>query len=210
MAERKIGKGVMGHAAGKAVDPDAYEGDEGRAIDSAMDRYEVFHSKAPLEVVDVAHDPPQYVTNIGHAVSTSYRTDKWYDDGADVDYKHVHDPEEGEKYDYDLGSGVRFYENADSASTADVRRNGRSRPPKKYPKAWTRLGMFMGADVRRNDGSFEEVDAARSAKDCWLLCSPSGDMLAIYSPRPQKDGSEGFLAIMCGGKLRVIEDGIDG
>jgi hypothetical protein len=35
-------------------------------------------------------------------------------------------------------------------------------------------------------------------------------MLAIYSPHPQRDGSEGFLAFMCGGNLRVIEDGIDG
>jgi hypothetical protein len=210
MESRKIGPGVMGHAAGPIVDPDVYKGAEGRSLDAAMDRYETFHAKAPLEVVDVAHEPPQLLCCIGHAVSTSYRTDKWYDDGKDIDYKHVHDPEEGEKYDYALGEGVRFYENADLASASDVKKNGRHRPPKSYPKAWARLGMFVGADLRRNDGEFQEIDSSKSASDCWLLCSPSGDMLAIYSPRAQPDGSEGFLAIMCGGKLRVIKDGIDG
>ncbi len=208
--KRNIGPGAMGHGAGTVIDPDAVRGADGKAIDRAMDRYEVFHAKKPMEVVEVSHDPPEFVVCIGFAVSTSYRTDKWYADGQDTDYKHLHDFEDGRPYHHDLGEGVKFFENAALAAPLDVRKNGKTRIPKKYPKAWTRLGKFLGSDIRRNDGSYQEVDSNQSAKDCWLLCSPSGDMLAIYSPHPQRDGSEGFLAFMCGGKLRVIEDGIDG
>jgi len=209
-AKRNIGPGAMGHAAGEVIDPDHVRGAGGKGIDSAMDRYETFHAKKPMQVVEVSHEPPEFVVCIGFAVSSSYRTDKWYADGEDTDYKHLHDKEDGRPYHHDLGEGVQFFENASLASPTDVRKNGKTRMPKRYPKAWTRLGKFLGSDIRRNDGSYQEVDSNQSARDCWLLCSPSGDMLAIYSPHPQPDGSEGFLAFMCGGKLRVVAEGIDG
>jgi hypothetical protein len=206
--DRRLGPGVMGHVEGREVDPDRFKGTRGRAIDEAMDKYEVFHAKKPLDVVDVKHEPPARLVCIGDAHSVSYKTDKWYADGKDIDYKHLHG--KSEKVPYEIGKGVMFYENAHLAGPESIRANGTTRPPRAYPKAWTRLGKFQGADLRRNDGEFEEVDARKSAKDCWLLCAPDGKMLAIYSPHQQDDGGEGFLAIMCGGGLRVLKDGIDG
>ncbi|NJN64477.1 MAG: hypothetical protein HC882_06080 [Acidobacteria bacterium] len=203
-----VGPGSMGRVFGTSVNPDRYSGSRGGALDAAMDRYEVFHDKAPLDVVRVEHDPPRRLVCLGEALSTSYRTDKWYDDGKDVDYKHLHDESEGKRY--ATGRGVRFYENADFATREDVRENGASKPPMAYPRAWTRLGLFLGCDLQRHDGEYQEIDAGKSAKGCWLLSSPEGNMLAIYSPEPQADGSEGFLAILCGGRLRVEEGGIDG
>lgn len=210
MHDRKVGSGVMGHISGRAIDPDALQGMELRDVTKAMDRYEIFHQKQPLEVVHVEHEPPEQLVPMGFAVSSSYRTDKWKKDGSDIDYKHVHNDKGEKPYDYSGGHGVRFYENSEFVDKRTIRANGLVEAPKEYPEAWTRLGAFMGSDVRGDDGEFHEVDAKKSAKDCWLLCSPSGNMLAIYSPRPQADGSVGFLAIMCGGELRVIKDGIDG
>ena len=206
--ERRLGPGVMGRVAGREVDPDRFSGARGHDIDAAMDKYETFHSKKPLEVVDVGHEPPARLVCIGDALSVSYRTDKWYADGKDIDYKHLHGKSEDQPY--EVGKGVLFYENAQLADPNDVRKNGTTRPPRAYPKAWTRLGKYLGGELRRNDGEFEEIDSRKSARDCWLLCAPDGKMLAIYSPQPQEDGSEGFLAIMCGGGLRVLKDGIDG
>ena len=56
--KRNIGPGAMGHGAGHVIDPDEIKGADGSAIDGAMDRYEVFHAKKPMEVVEVSHDPP--------------------------------------------------------------------------------------------------------------------------------------------------------
>jgi len=208
MPEHRQGPGVMGRFFGRPVDPDRFSGRRGGDVDAAMDKYELFHAKAPLDVVDVDHEPPARLVCIGDASAVSYKTDKWYKDGNDIDYKHLHG--KSEKVQYEHGKGTMFYENAAFADPATIRENGTMRSPRAYPKAWTRLGKFQGADLRRNNGEWEEVDAKQSARDCWLLCAPDGKMLAIYSPKPQDDGSEGFLAIMCGGDLRVLKDGIDG
>lgn len=208
MEEHRPGPGVMGRYFGRTVDPDRYSGPRGQSLDAALDKYETFHAKHPIDVVDVTHEPPSRLVCIGDAHAVSYKTDKWYKDGSDIDYKHIHGHSETKPY--ETGKGVLFYENAALADPKDIRANGTTRPPRAYPKAWTRLGKFQGADLRRNDGEWQEVDARHSAKDCWLLCAPDGKMLAIYSPKPQDDGSEGFLAIMCGGDLRVLKDGIDG
>lgn len=204
------GGGVMSRGFGKPIDPDRVEGSQGRQLDAALDRYETFHKKKPIDVVRIKHAPPAQLCEIGDALSVSYRTDKWYEDGKDIDYKHVHDPEDGVHKRYEMGSGVRWYENARTASPEE-RARGTCKPPRAYPEAWTRLGMFLGSFCRRDDdGEVAEVDASKSARECWLLCAPDGKMLAIYSPEPQSDGSVGFLAIACGGKLDVIEDGIVG
>lgn len=208
MPEHRPGPGVMGRYFGRSVDPDRYQGQRGHDIDAAMDKYETFHSKHPIDVVDVTHEPPARLVCIGDASAVSYKTDKWYKDGTDIDYKHLHG--KSEKVQYPPGKGVMFYENAALADPQSIKANGTTRPPRAYPKTWVRLGKFQGADLRRNGGEWEEVDAKESARDCWLLCAPDGKMLAIYSPKPQPDGSEGFLAIMCGGDLRVLKDGIDG
>ena len=208
MEEHRPGPGVMGRYFGRTVDPDLYSGTRGQDLDGAMKKYETFHAKQPLDVVDVAHEPPSRLVCIGDAEAVSYKTDKWYKDGNDIDYKHLHGHSETKPY--ETGKGVMFYENASLADPADIRANGTTRPPRAYPKAWTRLGKFLGCDIHRNDGEHAEVDSRKSARDCWLLCAPDGKMLAIYSPKPQDDGSEGFLAVMCGGNLRVLKDGIDG
>jgi len=201
---------------GRDVDPDRYEGRRGAALDGAMKRYEVFHAKRPLRVVDLGHELPTQLVPIGQCISTMYRTDKWHKDGVDEDYKHVHDDSSGGRdKEYDFGKGVTLYEPAREASRSKVegRRSSRGRPgktvklPVPRPEALTMLGYCLGVFVQRfDDQEFYEVNP----RGCYLMCSPSGDMLAVYSPEKQPDGSSGFLMIMAGGGLRVLKDGIDG
>jgi hypothetical protein len=193
---------------GEDVDPD---GLSGSAIDSAMDRYEIFHAKKPLRVAELAHDIPTSWTCVGDGLAVMYRTDKWKADGTDEDYKHLHDKRDDEPY--QVGKGVRFYEPAAEVRRSTVRGKRRTsrtkgkRLPVRIPKALTLLGYCLGAFVRRDDdGETYEVNP----RGCYLFCSPSGDLLLLYSPEEQADGSSGFLAAMAGWDLRVLKDGIDG
>lgn len=201
---------------GRDIDPDRVKPARGRDFDAAMDRYEVFHAKRPLRSVELKHDLPTSWVCVGQAISTMYRTDKWHDDGDDEDYKHVHDHSDGKEYTF--GKGVLVYEPAREArrSVVDdgrgrkVRSNPDAEPeplPVPEPKALTLLGYCLGIFVRRFDD--EEVYEL-NPRGCYLFCSPTGDLLALYSPMKQPDGSSGFLAVLAGGKLRVVEDGIDG
>lgn len=201
---------------GRDVDPDLVRGAGGGGLDSAMDRYEVFHAKRPLRSVELSHDLPTSWICVGQAVSTMYRTDKWHEDGDDEDYKHVHDVHDGKEYEF--GKGVLMYEPATQARKSKVEdesgrhvtanvENKPERLPVPHPKALTLLGYCLGIFVRRFD---DEEIYELNPRGCYLFCSPSGDMLALYSPKKQPDGSSGFLCILAGGKLRVIEDGIDG
>lgn len=201
---------------GRDVDPDRLRGASGKHLDDAMDKYEVFHAKRPLRTVELKHDLPSSWVCVGQAVSTMYRTDKWHDDGDDEDYKHVHDLSDGKEYEF--GRGVFMYEPSSQASKSKVeddrgrhvRANADVKPeklPVPKPDALTLLGYCLGMFVRRfDDGEIYELNP----RGCYLFCSPSGDMLALYSPKKQPDGSSGFLCVLAGGKLRVIEDGIDG
>lgn len=193
--------GVERRKFGKAVDPDKVKA---RDLDAAMDRFETFQQKPPQDVVRVEHDPPASVIPVGDCLSVMYRSGKWYED-KDVDYKHRHGPTE--QKDYAPGKGVRLYENARFASAA-VKKNGAAvKLPRSTPDAWTRLGYCLGLFVRKDeDGEVYECNP----RNTWLLSAPDGHMLAIYSPKPQSDGSVGFLCVMAGGKLRVLKEGIDG
>jgi hypothetical protein len=156
-------------------------------VRDALDRYETFHKKTPKQLVrlDPKHAIPTQVDRIGELLSVAYRTDKWYDDGADVDYRHV--VEEG---------GQTLFEPKGSHSWAK-----KVRLPVAPPKTVTLLGKSLGLFVRREDnGQVYEGNP----RDSYLFCSPSGNMLLLYSP------SQGFLAMACGGKLSVKEHGIDG
>lgn len=193
-------------------DPDALSGAPGRHLDKAMSRYETFHAKSPIRVAELEHDLPKDWVEIGDALAVMYRTDKWKRDGNDEDYKHLHD--RGDDKPYDLGRGVRLFEPAAEAKRSKVgtqRANTgalkRCRLPVSAPKAITLLGYCLGFFVRRDeDGEIYECNP----RGCYLFCSPSGDMLLVYSPDKQPDGSSGVLAIMAGGNLRVLKDGIDG
>lgn len=177
-------------------DIDSIGGAEGRALDAAMDRYRTFHAKDPIRIAELKHDLPTHWKEVGDALAVMYRTDKWKRDGTDEDYKHLHDA--GDDKPYDIGKGVRIYE--------PVRGRGRSLPVAR-PQALTLLGYCLGVFVRKDDdGEIYEANP----RGCYLFSSPSGNMLAIYSPEQQPDGSSGFLAVMAGGKLRVLKDGIDG
>lgn len=211
--------GAMNTDFGSSVDPDQMPADAAADLMKAMDKYHTFHSKDPLRLIKIRHDLPKELICVGDCVSVMYRTDKWYKDGEDVDYKHVHDPIENQEY--KPGHGVRMYEPARSA-TAELRQLAknevggvlapdlavhRSGPPVSYPKAMTMLGKCLGFFVRRyDDGEVYECNP----RNTYLFCSPKGDLLAVYSPETQPDGSVGFLCLMAGGKLRVIKDGIDG
>jgi hypothetical protein len=203
---------------GRDVDPDRYNGKRGKDLDAAMNRYETFHAKRPMRVVDLGHELPTSVVCVGQVISTMYRTDKWHKDGDDEDYKHVHDNSRGGKErEYEFGKGVLAYEPAREASRSRIESGSkRSKPAKTekpvpfpvgVPSALTLLGYCLGVFVHRfDDDQIYEINP----RGCYLFCSPKGDMLALYSPNAQPDGSRGFLMIMAGGGLRVLKDGIDG
>lgn len=202
---------------GREIDPDRYSGKRGKELDAAMNRYETFHAKRPLRAVELSHDLPTSVVPVGQVLSTMYRTDKWHDDGDDEDYKHVHDNSRGgSDKEYEFGKGVIAYEPVREANKSVVEGGGKQkkaraekavRLPVHAPGALSLLGYCLGIFVRRfDDNEVYEI----SPRGSYLFCSPKGDMLAIYSPDEQPDGSVGFLMVMAGGGLRVLKDGIDG
>ena len=175
-------------------DPDALPVESGRQLDKAMNRYETFHAKKPMRLIELEHELPHEWKLMGDALAVMYRTDKWKKDGTDEDYKHLHDA--GDDKPYPVNRGVRFYEPASSGQKLPVAR----------PSALALLGYCLGAFVRQDDGETYETNP----RGCYLFSSPSGDLLLIYSPDKQPDGSSGFLAAMAGANLRVLKDGIDG
>lgn len=189
---------------GKEIDPDAIDGARGKSLDGAMSRFEIFQQKAPQMVVRVEHDAPSKVVPVGDCTAVMYRSSKWHDDGADEDYKHLHDADE--KRQYAPGKGPIVYENAKFATAALKRNNGIKEAPRVLPEAWARLGYCLGFFVRKEDGELYESNP----RNTWLLATPDGHMLAIYSPRPQSNGDVGFLCLIAGGKLRTLKEGIDG
>lgn len=181
------------------------------ALKKAKSRYKTFHDKDPIALAELRHDLPKRWVNVGQCMSVMYRTDKWKKFGDDVDYKHLHDKSDG--ITYPVGRGVQIYEPASEATKSRVA--GREphltrreqKLPVREPKALTLLGYCLGMFVRRHDtGEIYEVNP----RGTYLFSSPSGDMLAIYSPQKQPDGYAGFLCVMAGGKLRVLKGGIDG
>jgi hypothetical protein len=190
---------------------DDVNGSDGRDLDGAMSRYETFHAKQPIRIAELEHDIPTSWICTGDGLSVMYKTDKWHKDGDDEEYKHLHG--HSEKRPYALGKGVRVFEPATEAKRSrvggkPVKLDGRAqRLPVAIPKALTLLGYCMGLFVRHtHDGEVYEVNPRGS----YLFCSPAGDLLLVYSPTKQADGSSGFLCAMAGGSLRVLKDGIDG
>jgi hypothetical protein len=203
---------AMSRMYGKEIDVDRLPAARGRIVDAAMKRYETFHKKDPIDVRELSHDPPARVVCVGDALAVAYRTDKWKKDGDDIDYKHVHEGKSGGLY--PMFKGVKLYEPASEYRKSLLGKNPvESRlkeqgPPVRYPKAFTRLGYCLGVWCRRYD--VDEGYFSAHPRGCDLYCSPSGNLLGVYSPEEQPDGSIGWLAIMAGGNLRVIADGIDG
>lgn len=191
---------------GKDTDPDRVQGARGKDLDKSFDRYEIFHKKQPIRVVELRHELPTQLSEIGDALAVMYRTDKWKADGDDEDYKHLHDRSENKPY--EPGKGVRLY--IPSRLVPRGISGKRSGPPVRYPQSLTLLGRCLGFFVRPDDT--EEIFEIDRLKHSYLFCSPSGNMLAVYAaePEPNQDGAQGFLCVMAGGKLRVIGDGIDG
>lgn len=156
-------------------------------VNDAMERFHTFHKKEPRRLIEInpKHTIPAQVDRIGDLLSIAYRSDKWYADGKDVDYRHV--IEQG---------GQTLYEPRGSQRWAK-----KTKLPVATPKVVTLLGKSLGLFVKReDDGQVYESNP----KSSYLFCSPSGNMLLLYSP------SEGFVAMACGGHLSVKEHGIDG
>lgn len=213
---RALGKRpAMDTRFGDDIDEDEEEQDlsasERRWLNKAASRYEVFHDKDPIRFAELRHDLPDKWVCVGDCLAVMYRTDKWKKFGNDVDYKHLHD--KGEKKEYPLGKGVKIYEPASEATKSRVdgkephlTRNEQKLPVNK-PEAITLLGYCLGMFVRRYDtGEIYEVNP----RGTYLFSSPSGNMLTVYAPEKQPDGYAGFMCVMAGGKLRVLEGGIDG
>jgi len=149
--------------------------------------YRTFHQKDPRRVVQLNHRIPTKVGKAGELISVSYRTDKWHDDGHDVDYKHVDDP------------GVFVYEPWGAQSWLEEAKLPR-RPPSEN-EGLALLGKHLGYYIRRvGDGEVLEA----TPRNTYLFCAPDGKMLFVYHPK------RGFLAIMAGGRLSVRAEGIDG
>jgi hypothetical protein len=209
-------KGAMDTKFGVEIDPDEVTGVDGKALDEAFGKYETFHKKKVLRAVELKPDLPRDLICVGDCLSVMYRTDKWNEDGDDIDYKHVHDPIENKEY--PPGKGVRLYENARIATSAIkrlVKNRGvapgdglavhRSGPPVDYPGAIALLGKCLGFFVRRyDDGEIYECNPRNS----YLFGSPKGDLLVVYALDPKPHGS--ILCVMAGGKLRILKEGIDG
>lgn len=151
------------------------------------ERYRIFHDKDPKRVVEICHAFPDRVGLAGGAMSVSYRTDKWHEDGDDTDYKHVFE------------TNVHVYEPWGTQPWLEE-----AQLPRDYPtEPIALLGQCLGFFLRRvDDGEIYEVELPR-ARDCWLLAAPDGRMLFVYDPRV------GFRAIFAGGRLSVEEEGID-
>jgi len=180
------GRAMSATRLGRSV-PQPNGGKRAKHVDEAMERYHVFHKKEPKQLIQInpSHKIPHRVDKIGELLSIAYRTDKWYADGHDVDYRHV--VEQG---------GQSLYEPVGSHKWAT-----QTRLPVRAPEVVTLLGKSLGLFVKReDDGETYEANPKKS----FLFCSPSGDMLLLYSP------DEGFLAVACGGKLSVEKHGIDG
>lgn len=174
---------------------DSVSGAEAKDLDAALRRYKTFHAKDPIRVAELRHGLPTRWKPVGDALAVMYRTDKWKKDGNDEDYKHLHD--KSDDVPYEVGEGVRIYEPSRSGEPLPV----------SEPKALTLLGYCLGVFVRKDDdGEIYEANP----RACYLFSSPSGDMLAIYSPHKQSNNKSGFLAVLAGGRLRVLKDGIDG
>ena len=108
---------------GSEVDPDDVPG---RALDAAMDRYEIFHDKSPIRVAELEHEIPREWVRVGDALAVMYRTDKWKKDGVDEDYKHLHDKSDNKPY--EKLKGVRLYEPARSGGALPVARSAGTTP----------------------------------------------------------------------------------
>jgi hypothetical protein len=192
---------------GQEIDPDRVGGGAGHSLDGAMDRYQIFQQKDPQAIVRVTHDVPKLVVPVGDALSVMYRSSKWTDGSKelDTDYKHRHELSEGREY--AARKGVRLYENAKYAASELKRNAGTTELPRPAPHAWARLGYCLGLFVRRDDD--DEIHEV-NPRNTWLLSTPDGHMLAVYSPKPQPNGDVGFLCVLAGGRLRVLKEGIDG
>lgn len=150
------------------------------------DRYRIFHDKEPRRVVEIHHPFPSKVGLAGNALSVLYRTDKWKKDGDDVDYKHVFD------------DGVKVYEPWGEQSWLEP-----AELPREHRQPIALLGQCIGLFLERvDDGEVYEVHLPR-ARDSWLFAAPDGRMLYVYDP------TEGFRAVIAGGRLTVEEEGID-
>lgn len=193
---------------GTEVDPERVSGPLRTQLAAAEKRYRIFQQKEPRAIVRVTHQPPRHVVPVGDALSVMYRSSKWTEDGdeeVDTDYKHRHEPSEDREY--APRKGVRLYENARFADRTLKQNAGVEQIVLPAAPAWARLGYCLGIFVRRDDtGEIVETNP----RNTWLLSAPDGHTLAVYSPKPQSDGSVGFLCLLSGGKLRVLKEGIDG
>ncbi|HEY5656993.1 MAG TPA: hypothetical protein VIY27_04315 [Myxococcota bacterium] len=179
--EANKGRGAMQ----RATFGDDVEDDGG----SGAERYEIFHAKDPRRVVELnpRHRFPRKVGLAGDALSVSYRTDKWKQDGDDIDYKHVFE------------DGVEVFEPWGEQSWLEE-----AELPLDYPdEPLTLLGQCLGLFLRRVDDDEVYETHMPTARDTWLLCAPDGRMLFVYDPEV------GFRAVIAGGALSVEEGGID-
>jgi len=154
----------------------------------AIRRYKIFHKKSPRSIVKLDGLPP-LVSKLGQCLAVMYETDKWEADGEDTRYKHLHDKRSGRE--------VYAYEAAHPGN-----RGAQEFPvePPTSAEGFARLGKCSGFFVKTARGEIREYNPP----DTDLFTSPKGNLLGIYHP------TDGWVAFIAGGKLRVEAPGIDG
>lgn len=173
-----------------------------------------------------------YRTDKWHADGDDEDYKHLHDDGEDKPYSLGH----GVKF-YEPAS--EWSKSSIAGKRRGGRAPGARALPVGTPPALTLLGYCLGLFVRLSPEhnvalSEEEYEEARrligrakhdrealeqlnelsiyetNPRGCWLFCSPTGNMLTVYSPQAQSGGYAGFLCAAAGGKLKVLKDGIDG
>jgi len=152
-----------------------------------------FHDKNPREMIDVGVDPwPKSWARSGQCLTTYYRSDKWHKDGKYDSYYHDHE-----------SADVSVWEPAGSRPWHG--KKARVRVAKGIPCRYAAvLGDALGWDFKKPDGEKLSVEYKPGEA---LLCAvpPEGNVLFVYDMRDNE-----VVAVICGGKLTVREEGIDG
>lgn len=154
-------------------------------LDDAIAKYEEFHRYGPKKVFPIAVTIPTRMRELGDAKHVLYRSGK-------VDPDTLKKPKKPVNYIHEHDAGVSVYV-PDGKLDTDV--------PEEFTKvtSLTFLGKCLGFALK--DGT--EAEGTDPLPD--LCCTPDGHCLLVVQRDTRK-----VLAMMWGGGLQVLPEGIDG
>lgn len=157
----------------------------------AEERFRIFHSKEPRELIEIDVDQPTRWGLSGRVIQVYYDSDKWEEDGHLVGYYHPHDSKAGVFCYEPMGAQKWLVEEAP--------------PGRPNLSRGTVLGFCAGWDLER-EGDGAEVQTEIEVGKCWLCCHPSGKKY-LFVVRCSTGKIE---AIFYGAELTVEDVGIVG